>query len=143
MKTIIVKTIAFVLVFALCFSLFSCGLNSYSALMLVRGATANELEVSFKSLSGSLSQKLSNSYTQDTSMSVEATLEGGEMEIYYAPASYDGEMLLCKLSGEESISLSNLGYLTNGESTMIILRVPDGVTAKGGKIRVTIDNPTR
>lgn len=142
MKTTIVKIIAFALVFMLCFSLFSCSMNSYTAFMLVRTSTANELNVSFASLSGALSQKLSNSYTQDTSITVEASLDEGEIEIYYTPGTYDGELLLCKASAGDSISVS-AGYLTNGESARIILRVPEGVTAKGGKIRVTIENPTR
>ena len=142
MKTNIVKILAFALIFMLCFSLFSCGVNSYAAFMLVRTSNANEFNVSFASLSGTLSQKLSNSYTQDTALTVEASLDEGELEIYYTPAAYDGEILLCKVAEGESISLSG-GYLTNGESVRIIIRVPEGVTAKGGKIRVTIDNPTR
>ena len=141
MKTIIVKILAFALIFMLCFSLVSCELNSYMAFMLVRTSTANEFNVSFASLSGSIMERLSNSYTQDTAMTIEASLEGGEIEIYYTPGSYEGEMLLYKISAGESVSVS-CGYLTNGESVKIILRVPEGITAKGGKIRVSINDPT-
>ena len=141
MKTIIVKILSFILVLSLCFAICSCGANSYSAFMLVRSSTANKFDLSFESLSGSLSQKLSNSFTQDTSMSVEATLREGEMEIYYTPSTYDGELLLCKLSGGETESLSSVGYLTNGESVRITVRVPDGVRASGGKVTVTINDP--
>jgi uncharacterized protein (AIM24 family) len=109
--------------------------------MLVRTATANEFNVSFESLSGSLMQKLSNSYTQDTSMSIEATISEGEMEIYYSPATYEGELPLCKLKDGESVSLPSMGYLTNGESAKIYIRIPDGVRAKGGRVTVTINDP--
>lgn len=143
MKTIIVKIASLILILSLCFSLYSCGVNSYSAFMLVRTSTANEFNVSFESLSGSLSQKLSNSYTQDTTMSVEATLAEGEMEIYYSPATYEGELPLYKLSGGESVSLPAMGYLTNGESAKIYIRIPEGMSAKGGRVTVTINDPTR
>lgn len=139
MKTIIVKVLAFAAVLALCLAVCSCELNSYSAFMMTRLKTSDKLEVTFASLSGRISETLSNSQTQDTTLSVEASIESGELEIYYTPGSYYDKLLLCKLHGEDSVSLSGVGYLTNGESVKITLLVPDGASAEGGRVLVTVD----
>ena len=139
MKTIVAKIISILLILCLILGISSCGDNSYVATMMVRYSKTNEAHFSFGSFSGSLSERLSNSYTQDTTLSYTASLDEGELSVFYKTGSV--ECPLFTIKGGESISDSGVGYLTNGESVRIVIRTAENVTCKGGTIDVSVDKP--
>ncbi|MBR7116280.1 MAG: hypothetical protein IKC87_01040 [Clostridia bacterium] len=143
MKSTIYKIAVFPLIFAILLTMFSCSgeIDSYSATMLLRSASDNKGEISFGSFSGRVSLNVKNTYTQDTNLSVTATLEEGEASVYYRGSAQGVECHLFDISGLETFSETDVGYLTNGEDFKIIIKTPDGKSAKGGKVTVTVNEP--
>ena len=141
MKALVVKIAALTLVLALSFALVGCdfaaSLGGYSATMLVRSGGSDKLSISFSSMKGRLSEQISHSGNQDGAFLCTASLEEGEVSVYYKTALSDTEELLFMLSSGESIDAERLGYLTNGEDAKIIVDAGE-TTARGFKMKLEI-----
>lgn len=139
MKTIVVKICALALVLSLALALVSCSgmTSSYSATMLIRSSVGGSYTVKFDSLRGRLVQKLSNADDQDGALLCTASLEEGELSVYYVTSASDAKQPLFSLKGGESITAERLGYLTNGEDPRIVIETAEG-GARGGEIKIEI-----
>ena len=141
MKALVVKIAALALVLALSFALVGCdfaaSLGGYSATMLVRSGGSDKLSISFSSMKGRLSEQIRHSGNQDGAFLCTASLEEGEVSVYYKTALSDNEELLFMLSAGESIDAERLGYLTNGEDAKIIVDAGE-TTARGFKMKLEI-----
>ena len=142
MKTGLIKVSALILVISVLLLLVSCGLSAYVVVGMYKGSVSNVSEMGFVSLMGNVRIGLNNTYTQDTDMSVTASLEGGSIEVYWRSDIMPEEELLFRLEGGESIELANFGYLTNGEDASFNVVAPEGVTAEGFKMTVKVNEPT-
>ena len=134
---------ALALVLALSFALVGCdvvaSLGGYSATMLVRSGGSDKLSISFSSMKGRLTEQISHSGNQDGAFICTASLEEGEVSVYYKTALSDVEQPLFSLGAGESIEGERLGYLTNGEDARIIIYAGES-GARGFKMKLEIVN---
>lgn len=94
MKALVVKIAAFLVILATIFSLSACDgahVSSYSATMMVRSSTGERCSVRFGSFEGRLVFKLRVPKGQDSDISYEASLEEGEINVYYESTSTAGK----------------------------------------------------
>lgn len=142
-KSLVVKIAAFVLVLALSLLFAGCDIidiglaSSYRATMLVRSATGRSWSVSFGSLSGSLRETLRADKGADTDIIYSASLDEGELSVYYECAVSAGKAPLFTIRGGESLE-GRGGYVGAGMSVKLSIETPDGVTARGGKLSVSL-----
>lgn len=69
-----------------CFTLSACGnkyVSHYSATLMVRTNTSNKASVSFDTFSGTYVMKLKNSGNEEAFINYNATLEEGNIKVYY------------------------------------------------------------
>ena len=81
-----VSVIIIVATFVLCFTLCACGnryVSKYTASTMTSINTSNKASVSFGSFSGTYVIKLQNKGSDEVSISYEATLEEGNIKVYY------------------------------------------------------------
>lgn len=77
----------------LCFTLSACGnkyVSRYSAMLMVKTNTPNKASVSFDSFNGTYVMQLKNRGADEAFITYEATLEEGNIKIYY---DYNDEKL--------------------------------------------------
>lgn len=139
MKIKVIKIVSILLLAALCLTLSSCELpiSTYRATMLVRSSTPNRFNVSFGFMDGRIKQRISHTGNQDGSFSYTASLDEGEVSVYYKTPTSDAELELFTLSAGEVKEASGVGYLTNGESPTVTIKTGDG-GARGCKIKIEI-----
>lgn len=126
------KSLICLLAFILLFSLASCEVSSYKALMLVKTVKDDYCEASFKYLDGKLVLNPRYTGSGETDIHYVATLEEGEVNVYYVYC--DVKQLLFNIKAGESIDARG-GYTEKGKQTIII----ETVTPAKGKITVTFD----
>ena len=139
MKRIVVKICAVLLLASLALTLVACSgvVSSYSATMLVRSSGNDFYRVSFGSMRGRLAKKVTHTGDQDGTFLVTASLDEGEVRVYYMTALSDVEQPLFSLEGGESIEGERRGYLTNGEDPQVVIETGEG-GARGCKINIEI-----
>lgn len=143
MKSLVVKITAFVLVLTLLLLFAGCdvidigSVSSYRATMLVRGATGKSWNVSFGSFTGRLKETLRADKGADTDIVYSASLDEGELSVYYECAVSTDKALLFTIRGGESLEGCG-GYVGAGMSVKLFIETPDGVTARGGKLSVSL-----
>lgn len=126
------KAFICLLAFMLLFSLVSCEVSSYKALMLVKTVKDDYCEASFGYLDGKLVLKPRYTSNSEGDIHYVATLEEGEVNVYYVFC--DVKQLLFNIKAGESIDARG-GYIEKGRQTIII----ETVTPAKGKITVTFD----
>ena len=142
MKTLVVKIVAFTLVLALCIGFVGCDtivLNSYAATMFIRNETRKGVSYSFASFNGKYRTDIHADSGRDTDICYSASLDEGEISVYFECATSAGKTLLFTLKGGESIE-DRGWYVGAGMKVRIYLETPEGVSAKGGKIKVYLGN---
>ncbi len=75
-----------VIMLVLCFTLSACGnkyVSYYSATMMVKTNTSNKASVSFDSFSGIYVMQLKNKSADEVFITYEATLDVGNIKVYY------------------------------------------------------------
>lgn len=120
----------------LAFSLISCAspyVNSYSALGFVRGNTSERCNASFMLLNGTYVFKLKKSEGADGDLSYKASLEEGEMTVYYDSLGVKEPLFTVKAG--ESIE-SRGGYVNQGSRVYVIIEAKN---AKGS-VEVSLTN---
>ena len=86
---------------------------------------------------GRVVTKMIHTGDQDGAFVCTASLDEGEIRVYYLTALSDAEQPLFTLKGGESIYGERLGYLTNGEDPHLVVETVGG-SAKGARITVDI-----
>ncbi len=126
------------LCFTLLLSLAACNgySSSYSATMLVRSSGGESCRASWSTLKGTLVLNLSKkSGTPDSDIHFTASLDEGEMTVYYfvKNGSSEQKLELFTLRGGEKID-SRAGYVEPGDRVQIIIET-NGMT-EGGSVTV-------
>ena len=132
----LIRRLALILASVLVFSLVSCSgpyVSSYSALGFVRGNDNNHCNASFMLLNGTYVFKLKKNEGADGDLSYKASLEEGEMTVYYDSLGTKEPLFTVK-SGESVESRG--GYVDQGSMVYVIIEAKD---AKGS-LEVRLSN---
>ena len=131
MKTnkLIICTIAILLIF----SLLSCEASSYLAFGLVKVAKDDYCMTSFERLEGKLVLSLRYTKKSEGHIHYSATLEEGEINVYYESVAISKEMLFNIKAGETLDTFG--GYIEKGQQKIII----ETVSPAKGKITIEFE----
>ena len=130
------RALLIVLCLALLFSLAACSgyVSSYKALMLVREEHGDHGSIRFSNLEGRYVMKLKmNGKGQEGSIHCQASLEEGEINVYYDV--FGTKELLFNLKSGESID-ERRGYFESGRTVYIIIETV--TPAKEGKVEIDL-----
>lgn len=124
------RVIIAVVILVLCFTLSACGNNyasHYSAALMVSTNTSNKASVSFDSFSGTYVIKLKNNGADEVFLTCEATLEEGNIKVYY---DFNGEKLnLFEIETNGSVNRKTESF--TGNKTVYIIIESDGKCNEG------------
>ena len=120
-----VSVIMAVVALVLCFTLSACGnkyVSRYNAMLMVRTNTSNNASVSFDSFSGTYVIVLKNNSADEVFITYEATLEEGNIKVYY---DFDDEKLnLFEIETNGSVDGETETF--TGNKTIYIIIESDG-----------------
>ena len=120
---IIIATVMLVL----CFTLSACYSSHYSATLMVSSNTSDKASVSFGSFSGTYVIQLKNTGNEKTSVTYNATLEEGNIKVYY---DFNDEKLdLFEIGADGSIEGKTEAF--TGSKTIYIIIESDGKCNSG------------
>lgn len=127
------KLIIFIIAILLIVSLLSCEVSSYMALGLVRVTKDNYCMTSFERLDGQI--VLNSRYTKKSEGHIHyvATLEEGEINVYYESFAISKELLFNIKAGETLDAYG--GYIEKGQQKIII----ETVSPAKGKITIEFE----
>ncbi len=129
------KVFLILLVLCLVFTLAACSgyTSSYSAIMMIRKSGNDECSLSFDSLKGTVVLNTKKTFENELdTLHLTATLDAGELRVYYAPRGEE-KILLASVKAGESIDI-RAGEAVQGEKIQIIIEAEE--RAEGGKIKV-------
>ena len=121
----IVSVIIAVLTLVMCFTLSACGnkyRSHYSATLMVTTNPSDKATISFDSFSGTYVMKLKNKGADEVFITYEATLEKGNIKVYY---DFNGEKLdLFEIESNGSVNRKTETF--TGDKTIYIIIESDG-----------------
>lgn len=127
------RMVLFILTLLLLCTLVACEVSSYSALGLVRVTRENYCSASFARLDGKLVLNPNHSGEGESDIHYTASLEEGEINVYYKVAA-DVKELLFNIKAGDSIDARG-GYIESGRQTIII----ETVAPAKGEIIIRFD----
>ena len=123
---VLIATLALVL----CFSLSACGTkyaSHYSSTLMVKSNTSKEASVSFDTFSGTYVIKLTNTSEEKAVITYNATLEEGNIKVYY---DYNDEKLdLFEIGTSGSVEGQTETFTSN--KTIYVIIESDGKCSEG------------
>ena len=123
---VIIATMALVL----CFALSACGngyASNYSGTAIVTTKTSNKASISFGSFSGTCAMQLKNQGTDEVYITYEASLEEGNINVYY---DFNGEKLsLFEIGTDGSVEGKTEAF--TGNRTIYVIIESDGKCNEG------------
>ena len=136
MKKTGIRWICILLCLPLLLGLSSCGhVSNYSALLLIRSNSDGELSVRFDSLKGELYESFRKDAGGEGALSYSASLEEGELSVFYEDAS--GALCpLFTLKGGESVSDVG-GYIEGKKGARVHILLKADEKCHGGKLEIS------
>ncbi len=128
---------AFILTIVMVFAIVSCSdnVNCYSATMLIKSSSNNKCSAEWGTLKGSLGLNTKLTDKSESSIHYTATLEEGEISVYYETKLTEKELLFTVKGGETAEGYA--GYAENGQHIDIVIEAKE--QSKGGKVTIDFD----
>ena len=124
------KVLAVAMLLILLFTLSACGditFNAYVAVGLVKSQTRHSVNVSFHSLKGTMSFKLSRTDAGEGAINFSIEVEEGEITLYYNSLGVEEE--LARVTAGQTVKTTG-GYVENGRTVTIKIKATKGTRGK-------------
>lgn len=134
-KGILSKILVILLVFTMLFCITSCdGVSNYRATTMVKTVKDNYCEVSFGSLKGRIVMNPRFTKSAEGALTCTASLEEGEMDIYYESCGVKTHLMNVKAGEEKTLTG---GYIERGRVKVYV----ETEGAKGGNVEINLGTP--